>query len=53
VANVLEQPVRIETYGACERLRQPIAANDDTYFSRTPYQLAKASGTSSAMMFRS
>lgn len=41
----LEQPMHIETYGAYkrlrERLRQPIAANDDTYFSRNLFQLVK------------
>lgn len=39
----LEQPVRIETYGTYKRLRQrlrlPIAANDDTYFARNLYHL--------------
>lgn len=41
----LEQPCRIETYGTYkrlrERLRQPIGANDDTYFSHNLYQLVK------------
>jgi L-alanine-DL-glutamate epimerase-like enolase superfamily enzyme len=41
----LEQPVEIETYGTYERLRerlrQPIAANDDTYFSRNFFHLVK------------
>ena len=41
----LEQPVQIETPGAYkrlrERLRQPIAANDDTYFSRNFFHLVK------------
>jgi L-alanine-DL-glutamate epimerase-like enolase superfamily enzyme len=41
----LEQPIHIETYGAYkrlrERLRQPIAANDDTYFSRNFFNLVK------------
>lgn len=41
----LEQPISIETYGAYkrlrERLRQPIAANDDTYFSRNFYNLVR------------
>jgi len=41
----LEQPVQAETYGTYkrlrERLRQPIAANDDTYFSRNFFHLVK------------
>lgn len=41
----LEQPVQAETYGTYkrlrERLRQPIAANDDTYFSQNFFQLVK------------
>lgn len=41
----LEQPIRIETYGAYqrlrERLRQPIGANDDTYFAHNLYHLVK------------
>ncbi|WP_433632813.1 mandelate racemase/muconate lactonizing enzyme family protein [Halomicrococcus sp. NG-SE-24] len=41
----LEQPNRIETYGAYqrlrERLRQPIGANDDTYFAHNLYHLVK------------
>lgn len=41
----LEQPIQMETPGAYkqlrERLRQPIATNDDTYFSRNLFQLVK------------
>jgi L-Ala-D/L-Glu epimerase len=41
----LEQPTRIETYGTYgrlrERLRSPIAANDDTYFDHNLFQLVK------------
>lgn len=41
----LEQPIHMETPGAYkrlrERLRQPIATNDDTYFSRNLFHLVK------------
>ncbi|WP_440772548.1 mandelate racemase/muconate lactonizing enzyme family protein [Natronorubrum sp. DTA28] len=41
----LEQPCRIDTYGTYERLRQrlrqPIAANEDTYFPRNLYHLCE------------
>ena len=41
----LEQPVRIDSYGTYKRLRQrlrtPIAVNEDAYFPRNVYQLIK------------
>ncbi|MXV60500.1 N-acylamino acid racemase [Natronorubrum sp. JWXQ-INN-674] len=43
----LEQPCRIDSYGTYERLRQrlrqPIAANEDTYFPRNLYYLCERS----------
>lgn len=43
----LEQPCRIDTYGTYERLRerlrQPIAVNEDTYFPRNLYYLCERS----------
>ncbi|MFB6218812.1 MAG: mandelate racemase/muconate lactonizing enzyme family protein, partial [Halobacteriaceae archaeon] len=44
----LEQPCRIETYGTYaklrERLRQPVAVNDDTYFAHNLYQYVRGDG---------
>ncbi|WP_276256703.1 mandelate racemase/muconate lactonizing enzyme family protein [Halomontanus rarus] len=43
----LEQPCRIDTYGTYERLRQrlrqPIAVNEDTYFPRNLYYVCERS----------
>lgn len=43
----LEQPCRIDTYGTYERLRQrlrqPIAVNEDTYFPRNLYYICERS----------
>lgn len=43
----LEQPCRVDTYGTYERLRerlrQPIAVNEDTYFPRNLYYLCERS----------